>query len=242
MRNIAIIPARSGSKGLKDKNIKELNGKPLLAYTIEAAIKSDVFDEVMVSTDSEEYARIAIEYGANVPFLRSKINSNDTASSWDVVFEVLNYYKSQNQEFDKVCLLQPTSPLRDTDDIKGAYEQLEKLNAKAVVSVCEAEHSPAICNLMPDDNDMEGFVSETSKVRRQDFSKYYRINGAIYFVDVDFLTESTYLYRKGCYGYIMKQNHSIDIDTEMDFIIAKSIMNEFKSGEEENNFQAPCVI
>lgn len=230
MRNIAIIPARSGSKGLKNKNIKELKGKPLIAYTIEAAINSGVFDEVMVSTDSEEYARIAIEYGANVPVLRSVDNSNDTASSWDVVFEVLNFYKQQNQEFDKVCLLQPTSPLRDKDDIKGAYEELCRLDAKAIVSVCEAEHSPAICNLLCDGNDMEGFVSESSKIRRQDFGKYYRINGAIYFVDIDFLVESTYIYRKGCYGYIMKQNHSVDIDTEMDFIIAQSIMSEFKSG------------
>ena len=105
MRNIAIIPARSGSKGLPDKNIKLLQGKPLLAYTIEAAIKSGCFTEVMVSTDSEKYAEIAWEYGAKVPFLRSKVMSSDTASSWDMVEEVLDNYKQLNQEFDSFCLL-----------------------------------------------------------------------------------------------------------------------------------------
>lgn len=102
MNNLAIIPARSGSKGLKNKNIKLLDGKPLLAYTIEAAIDSGVFDEVMVSTDSEEYAKIAIEYGAKVPFLRSQENSKDTSSSWDVVFEVLEFYRHQGKHLQCV--------------------------------------------------------------------------------------------------------------------------------------------
>ena len=125
MRNIAIIPARSGSKGLKDKNIIELNGKPLMAYTIEAALKSKCFDTVMVSTDSRKYAKIAEEYGAEVPFLRSKENSSDGSSPWDVMEEVLNEYKKLGKEFDTFCLLQPTSPLRDEKDIKKAYKELE---------------------------------------------------------------------------------------------------------------------
>ena len=98
MKNLAIIPARSGSKGLKDKNIKLLNGKPLMAYTIEAAIQSKMFDEVMVSTDSEEYADIAKKYGAKVPFMRSSELSNDTASSWDVVRDVLHKYKKDGMD------------------------------------------------------------------------------------------------------------------------------------------------
>lgn len=228
MNNLAIIPTRSGSKRLKNKNIKLLCGKPLVAYTIEAAVDSGVFDEVMVSTDSEEYAKIAIEYGAKVPFLRSEENSKDTASSWDTVLEVLEFYKQQNKKFNKICLLQPTSPLRDKKDIQGAYTELCELGAKAVVSVCEAEHTPALCNVLPESKDMEGFISMTSNKRRQDIGKFYRINGAIYFVDVDFLLENTFLYRKGCYGYIMEQSHSIDIDTELDFLMAKSVMEIFR--------------
>lgn len=230
MNNLAIIPARSGSKGLKDKNIKLLNGKPLLAYTIEAVIDSGVFDEVMVSTDSEVYAQIAMEYGAKVPFMRSNENSKDTASSWDTVLEVLNLYKMQNKSFSGVCLLQPTSPMRDEKDIQGAYMEFCRLTAKAVVSICEVEHSPAICNVLPENKDMEGFITTISNKRRQEMKKYYRINGAIYFVDVDFLLESTFLYRKGCYGYMMEQSHSIDIDTELDFLIAEFMMKTLRGG------------
>ena len=112
MKNIAIIPARSGSKGVIDKNIRDLHGKPLMAYTIEAALGSGVFDEVMVSTDSEKYAQIAREWGAAVPFLRSERTSTDSASSWDMVDEVLGEYEKRGRIFDTFCLLQPTSPLR----------------------------------------------------------------------------------------------------------------------------------
>ena len=113
MKNIAIIPARSGSKGVKDKNIRDLCGKPLIAYTIEAAIKSGEFDEIMVSTDSEKYAQIAEQYGANIPFLRSEETSSDTASSWDMVEEVLNGYRDRGQEFDTFCLQNHRAAISD---------------------------------------------------------------------------------------------------------------------------------
>lgn len=235
MNNLAIIPARSGSKGLKNKNIKILDGKPLLAYTIKAAIDSGIFDEVMVSTDSEEYARIAIQYGAEVPFLRSYENSKDTASSWDVVIEVLDSYRSQGVKFNRVCLLQPTSPLRDKKDIQNAYAEFDELGAKAVVGVCEVEHSPALFNILPKNKDMNGFISMKSNKRRQEIEKFWRINGAIYFTDVDFLYENTFLYRNGCYGYMMEQSHSIDIDTELDFLIAESIMKNMCGVGKESN-------
>ena len=114
MKNIAIIPARSGSKGIPDKNIKDINGKPLIAWTIEAAIKSNMFNCVMVSTDSDKYADIARNYGAEVPFLRSSENSSDTSSSWDVVREVLLKYEEMGFLFDTFTLLQPTSPLNSS--------------------------------------------------------------------------------------------------------------------------------
>ena len=126
MRNIAVIPARSGSKGLKDKNIKELCGKPLLAYSVEAALKTGIFDRVHVSTDSTVYQQIAVKYGADVPFLRSSEMSSDIASTWDAMRYVLSEYQNIGEKFDTITVLQPTSPLRKDEDILGAYELFKK--------------------------------------------------------------------------------------------------------------------
>ena len=229
MKNIAIIPARCGSKGLKDKNIKLLCGKPLMAYTIEAALRSGCFDEVMVSTDSEEYAVIARSFGAKVPFLRSKATSSDTASSWDMVEEVLQCYREREMEFESFCLLQPTSPLRDDEDIREAYRLYEEKASFAVVSVCEAEHSPLWCGHLPEDREFTDFIDRDSMAQRQTGGKFYRLNGAIYIVDRDRFKEDRYLYQKGSYAYVMDQTRSIDIDTEMDFRIAEMLMREASS-------------
>ncbi len=228
MKNIAIIPARSGSKGLKDKNIKPLCGKPLIAYSIEAALKSGQFDEVMVSTDSEKYADIAMQYGASIPFLRSPEMSTDYASSWDTVAEVLNGYKRLGREFDTFCLLQPTSPLRTANDIIAAYELYRTKASFAVVSVCEAEHSPLWCGNLPENNELDSFLNPNSLKRRQDGKKFYRLNGAIYIVDIKRFSTDKYLYQKGSFAYIMEQNKSVDIDTELDFGFAELILSKLK--------------
>ena len=136
MRTLGVITARSGSKGIKDKNIRNLNRKPLIAYTIESALQSQYIDEVMVSTNSENYADIARKFGANVPFLRSEKNSTDTAKSVDVLLEVLDEYKKIGQEFDNVVLLQPTSPLRTCRNLNEAFQLFYDRNADSVVSVC----------------------------------------------------------------------------------------------------------
>ena len=229
MKNIAIIPARSGSKGLKDKNIRDLCGKPLLSYSIDAARDSNVFDEIMVSTDSERYAAIAKEYGASVPFLRSSATSSDTASSWDTVLEVLDNYAALGRTFDNVCLLQPTSPLRTAEDIKKAYA-LFRTAQTAVVSVCEVDHSPLWCNTLPEDLSLDGFIKPINYKQRQGIEKYYRINGAVYFVKVSALYESQYLYRQGSYAYIMDKRTSIDIDDEFDFRMAEFLMGMQRNG------------
>lgn len=224
MKNIAIIPARSGSKGVKDKNIRDLCGKPLMAYTIEAAIKSREFDEVIVSTDSEKYATIAKRYGASVPFLRSEATASDTASSWDMVEEVLNGYRERGQEFDTFCLLQPTSPLRSADDIIGAYQLYKEKANFAVVSVCEAEHSPLWCGHLPEDGGFAGFIDKENMKQRQAGGKFYRLNGAIYIVDIKKFANDQFLYQDGSFAFIMPQDRSIDIDTEIDFKLAEVTM------------------
>ncbi len=224
MSNIAIIPARSGSKGLKDKNIKELCGKPLIAYSIEAALNSGCFDEVMVSTDSEKYAEIARQYGASVPFLRSEATSSDTASSWDMIDEVLEGYQKLGREFHTFCLLQPTSPLRTSEDIKGAYQFYEEKASFSVVSVCEAEHSPLWCGHLPESKEFDNFIDVESMKQRQAGGKFYRLNGAIYIVNIERFKTDRFLYQKGSYAYIMRQDQSVDIDTDIDFQFAELLM------------------
>lgn len=228
MRNLAIIPARSGSKGLKDKNIKLLNGKPLLAYTIEAAKKSGLFDEIMVSTDSREYADIAKKWGANVPFLRSDELSNDTASSWDVVKEVIERYRILGTEFDTVALLQPTSPLRTSNDIVEGYKVLKEKAANFVIGVCEMDHSPLWANTLPEDLSMENFIRpEVVKMPRQSIPTYYRINGALYIVKVDYLMRTPDIYGDRSFASVMKKENSVDIDSEVDFDIASYLLKHY---------------
>lgn len=227
MKNLAIIPARSGSKGLKDKNIKLLNGKPLLAYSIEAAKKSELFDEIMVSTDSQEYASIAKQLGANVPFLRNNELSNDTASSWDVVKDVICQYKNLGLEFETVTLLQPTSPLRTAIDINKAYQILQDKNANFVVGVCEMDHSPLWSNIIPESGLMDKFINEEiASMPRQKLPKYYRINGALYVIKVEHLMNSYKLYDKKTYSLVMDKDKSIDIDSQLDFEMAEFLISK----------------
>ena len=226
MKNLAIIPARSGSKELKDKNIKLLNGKPLIYYTIEAAIKSKMFDEIMVSTDSKKYAEIAKQYGAKVPFMRNSELSNDTASSWDVVRDVLDKYKEVGKEFDTVALLQPTSPLRTAKEIIEGYKVMNDKSANAVVGVCEVEHSPLWMNTLPEDKAMVNFINpKVVGLPRQKLEKYYRINGALYIMRTGNLNKIDYIYNDKCYALIMDKNKSIDIDDDFDFVFAETILN-----------------
>ncbi len=227
MRNIAIIPARSGSKGLPDKNIKRLNGKPLMAYSIICAIESGIFETIMVSTDSQYYAEIAREYGAEVPFMRTPQTASDSADSWSVVKEVLLNYEKMGESFENVCLLQPTSPLRNTKDIIEAYNVFNKEASVSVISVCEMEHPPKWCNVLPDDLSLNGFICDKGE-RRQCYKKYYRLNGAIYFVNIKELFKDSNLYREGSYAYVMPIERSIDIDTNMDFKLAEFFMSQYQ--------------
>jgi CMP-N,N'-diacetyllegionaminic acid synthase len=229
MRSLAIIPARSGSKGLKDKNIKLLDGKPLIVYTIKAALDSGMFSEVMVSTDSEMYADVARKYGAKVPFLRSVRHSSDTASSWDVVKEVLESYRKIGVTFDTIALLQPTSPLRTSQDINNAFAIMNEKQANAVVSVCEVDHSPLWCNILPENGLMDQFLPMDLIMKgRQKLDTYYRINGAIYLVDVSYLLSCQTIYDYGCFAYKMDKKHSIDIDDLLDFQIAEVMIQKNK--------------
>lgn len=226
---LAVIPARGGSKGLPGKNIKLLNGKPLIAYTIEAALESGLFEKVIVSTDDFEIADIAKKYGAEVPFMRPQELSGDAVSSDDVILHALDFYKDNGKEFEYVCKLQPTSPLRTSKHICDAYEIMQKRNADYIVSVCECEHSPLWAGVLDADLSLENFIKrENVTACRQSFEKYYRLNGAIYLGKVEkFMRDKNFL-GKGSIAYIMQQIDSVDIDSELDFLFAKTIMAERK--------------
>ncbi|MEO1814736.1 MAG: acylneuraminate cytidylyltransferase family protein [Acetobacterium sp.] len=223
---LAVIPARSGSKGLKDKNIKKLNGKPLLAYTIEAAIESSVFKEIIVSTDSETYADIARQFGAHVPFLRSAVLAEDSASTNDVITEVLDWIN--REKFSQFMLLQPTSPLRTANDITNALNLFTEKKANAVVSLCEVDHSPMYTGLVPENLRIDSFLSKDISYRRQDLPKYFRLNGAIYLSDIDYFLKYKNLYEEKCFAYIMDKRRSVDIDDEFDFELATFLLKSRK--------------
>lgn len=222
---LAVIPARGGSKGVPGKNIKLLNGKPLIAYTIETAICSGVFDRIVVSTDSEEIAETAKQYHAEIPFLRPCDLSGDAVSSDDVILHALEFLENQGEKYNYVCKLQPTSPLRSACHIKEAYDYLMCNNYNYVVSVCECEHSPRWSGQLDADNGMEHFIDEEYKRSiRQQIPHYYRLNGAIYMGKVKkFKMEKNFL-GCDCHAYIMSQEDSIDIDSMLDFKIAEYIM------------------
>ncbi len=222
---LAVIPARGGSKGVLGKNIKELSGKPLISYTIEAALNSNIFEKVIVSTDSDEIAYIAKENGAEVPFMRPKKISGDLISSDDVVLHALEFYRQNEIEFESVCKLQPTSPLRTAEHIKQAYQLFIKKNADFVVSVCECEHSPMWSGTLEKDLGMENFIkNEVKRACRQELPLYYRLNGAIYMGKTDsFCKNKSFLGENG-FAYIMKQENSVDIDSFLDFAMAEVIL------------------
>jgi len=221
MNNIAIIPARSGSKGLKDKNIKKLNGIPLIGYSIKAAKESGRFSHIMVSTDSGKYAGIAKELGAEVPFMRSPETSSDKAGSWDVVKEVLLGYEEQ---FDTVCLLQPTSPLRKSTDIIDAYNELEEKNADAITGVCQMDHSPLWATPLDETLSLSSLRKQLADVPRQMLKTYYRINGALYIRKICYKNGDVQILDKKEYAYIMDRKRSVDIDTIDDFRYADYII------------------
>lgn len=209
---LAIIPARGGSKGIPGKNIFEISGKPLIAYTLEAACGSKYIDYVLVSTDSLEIADTAKKYGGQVPFLRPAELASDTAKTIDaVVYCVKEMKETLQKEFDAVILLQPTSPLRTAEDIDGAIELFYQKGEQSLVSVSELDVNPVLIRRVEDEKAVP-ILNESSTVRRQDFKKYYRVNGAIYINKTSELTTETSL-NDNEIAYIMDNSHCIDIDT-----------------------------
>lgn len=219
---LAIIPARGGSKRLPRKNVLNLAGKPLIAWSIEAAKGSKYIDSIVVSSDDDEILSVANSYGVQSVH-RPKELASDTATTIDVLVHVI---ESIEETYDYIILLQPTSPLRDAKDIDKAIEYLFAKEANSIVSVCEIEHSLLWANTLPDDRNMCGFLKdEVLNKRSQDLEQYYRLNGALYICKKEaLLQERSFFLKENLFAYEMPQDKSIDIDTKLDFLIAEILL------------------
>ena len=225
MKNLAYIPARGGSKGIIKKNIVDLNGEPLLAYTIRSAKESGLFDMIFVSTDSEEIAEVAKKWGADVPFLRYAEFAQDTSKTIDAVYSDKCRLEAMGKRFDSLSVLQATSPFRTADDIKGAMELFEKVGGKGVVSISPVEEHPILMRSCAPDGKLTNVLNCSSTVRRQDMPPFYRVNGAIWINKWDDITPDLSL-NDNPYGYIMDQKRSLDIDTKADLEKARELASK----------------
>ncbi len=226
-RILGLIPARGGSQRIPRKNVLPMAGKPLIAWTIDAALDANSLNRIIVSTDDTEIAEISRRHGADVPFLRPPEIASDTASGLDVMLHTLRTLLDVGEYYDYIVLLQPTSPLRSSQDIDDAIHLLLDKKADAVVSVCQTDHPPEWSNTLPDNLSMAAFYRPGVREKcSQDLPKSYRLNGAVYVYNCEHLLRDENLNMDDCcYAYVMPRERSIDIDTAMDFEIAQLFLN-----------------
>ena len=220
MSVVAIITARGGSKRIPRKNIKEFCGKPIIAYSIEAALNSGIFDEVMVSTDDEEIARIAEGYGAEVPFLRSAEKADDHAPTIEVIKEVLGEYKKLGEEFDYACCIYPTAPFITSEKLKTAFEQLQSSGKDALVPVVRFSFPPQRCFVIEDES-LKYKWPENEFARSQDLEPFYHDAGQFYFQKTKTLIEGHSMVPASTAPFIVDDMEVQDIDTFDDWNIAE---------------------
>jgi len=224
---LCIVPARQGSKGLPGKNIKTMLGKPLIAYTLEAAQASQFIDRVVVSTDSEEIAGIARHFQADVPFLRPASLATDQCGTIAVLLHAIQWLETQeNCSFDILVLLQVTSPLRTTKDIDSCITQLIKQKAHNIFSVTPSTKNPYFSMVELDDHGKVSLVKKGDFISRQSSPQVFDINGAVYAWWINILKEKKSLFCEKTILYPMPKEHSIDIDDETDFQIAEMLLKK----------------
>lgn len=220
MRNIAIITARAGSKRIPKKNIKEFCGKPIIAYGIEAAIESDIFDEIMVSTDSKEIAKVAEQYGAKVPFMRRERTSNDFATTADVLTEVLEDYKTLGRQYDYFACIYPTAPFITAFKLTDAMNSLKKQGAEAIISVVRYSFPPQRGFIIKD-GFMQYQYPQFERTRSQDLESIYHDCGQFYICSCKAFMKNYTLVQKKTIPYIIDEEEAQDIDTMSDWHAAE---------------------
>jgi CMP-N-acetylneuraminic acid synthetase len=235
MKIIGLITARGGSKSIPGKNIKPLAGKPLISWTIEAALQCKELSRVIVSTDDEKIAGVAKKWGAEVPFMRPDKLSKDDSSHISVVLQAINWLE-ENEGYlpDYVMLLQPTSPCRTAEDMQQAIKLVKDHNAVAVISVCEASKHPYKTYKIIENETLEYFIPSNIEYKhRQALPKVYEENGAIYLNKRSSLLQDQTFLPTGTIPYVMPKERSLDIDTPWDFYIADLVLRNKKITKKE---------
>jgi CMP-N,N'-diacetyllegionaminic acid synthase len=226
---IAIVPARGGSKGLPGKNTREICGRPLLAWSVRAGLESRYVDEVIVSTDSEDIAQVALKAGAKVPFLRPSELAQDTSTSFDVIVHALDHYKKLETQFSYIALLEPTSPMRTAEDVDQALEKLvAHKSATSIVGVCKTEsQNPAFLVKISETGLISGYQQTDMPVlRRQDIPDVYFFEGSLYISEVPFLLERKSFYHQRTLACEFPKWKSFEIDDVDDFTIVEALMKQ----------------
>ena len=220
MSNLCIIPARGGSKRIPKKNIKSFLGKPIIAYSIEAAIQSKLFTEIMVSTDCQETAEIALRYGAKVPFLRSKKNSNDFATTYDVIKEVIDEYKKDGVKFENICCIYACAPFVTANNLKHAYQELINKQVDTIFPIIE--YSFPIQRAVKIHNEkIELFNIDHLNTRSQDLEKSYHDAGQFYWMKSENILKKGRIITDNCGSIIITELEGQDIDNEIDWELAE---------------------
>jgi len=217
---IAIITARGGSKRIPKKNMKEFCGKPILQYSIEAALESGIFQEVMVSTDDKEIAEIAKEAGANVPFMRSEKTSNDYATTAEVLVEVIEQYRKLGQEFSYTCCIYPTAPFVTKEKLQGAFTMMKEKKASQLIPVVAYSFPPQRCVVIREGN-IEMLHPEHRNTRSQDLEIYYHDCGQFYFYDTKQLIKNNGIMVENVIPMVLSELEVQDIDNESDWVLAE---------------------
>lgn len=220
MSNLCIIPARGGSKRIPRKNIRLFLGKPIIAYPIEAAIKSGLFDEVMVSTDDAEIVEIALKYGAKVPFMRTEKTSNDYATTFDVIEEVLTKYKDTNKDYDVVCCIYACAPFVTSNKLIKSYKMLETNNYDSVFPVIPFGF-PIQRSLKFEEDKIKFFYPEFSLARSQDLEKSYHDAGQFYWMQINKCLEQKKILTENSGSIVISEMEGQDIDNEVDWKLAE---------------------
>ncbi|OGV36461.1 MAG: hypothetical protein A2020_01870 [Lentisphaerae bacterium GWF2_45_14] len=232
MKVLSVITARGGSKGIPGKNIVDLGGKPLIAWTIEASVNSFLVDRTIVSTDDEKIAEISRSFGAEVPFMRPEELSRDNSPHIPVIQHAVRWMEENQREFyDYILLLQPTVPFRSSADIDEAIKIVEEKRPDALLSACEPENHPSLVKKLNQSGFMEYFIPRDEKVYmcRQTLPDAFSDNGAIFLTRCDVLMERGLLHPAGSTMiYLMPKERSLDIDTPWDLYIARLIVEDIK--------------
>ena len=229
MSLLALIPARGGSKGLPRKNIKNLLGKPLIEWSIKAALNSKVIDRVIVSTDDEEISNVAKVCGAEVPFIRPSKLAQDNSTTFSVIEHALNWLENRQKYVpDHIALLEPTSPLRNAEDIDRAFDQLKNSNASSIVGICLTEvHHPLFIYQKDKSGKLNPYLNNSKKdIRRQDLEEAFFLEGSVYISETPVLLEEKSFYHGNTMGYEVPKWKSFEIDDETDFFLVESIMKQ----------------